>query len=225
MKKEKLFTKIENTLRGHFSKELMNRYFENPVDWINQNTTATVKDILQEAENLGLLEEPASYFIHYITTETTYMDEQCNFDSHEEAGEFIFDNYPTLILTIDEIKRKVKYTDLQGMTVLDIARYLKEFTLTKVYFRDDEIEKLDKSLAQDVRTYLFTPHGTYTVSNTISYEVEIDAEVDEARVNTFTCITNWLDIETVMNEEGESEMVIDPQGYNIPLSLIMVINR
>lgn len=76
----------------------------------------------------------------------------------------------------------------------------------------------------------FIPHGSYTVSNAGGYEVMLNDAGDAARVrdafgsdNPQT--SNWLEIEYVPNEEGNSEPVIDPNGYNIPLNMVMRINN
>ena len=84
----------------------------------------------------------------------------------------------------------------------------------------------------------FIVHGTYTVSNSGGYEIMISNSGDAARVrdafgsdNTKT--SDWLEIEYITDEEGEhdeednlpSEPIIDPQGYNIPLNMVMRVNR
>lgn len=82
----------------------------------------------------------------------------------------------------------------------------------------------------------FTPHGTYTVSNCIGYEVEIANSGDAARLRHYDPITEepeiteWLSIEFTFNEEwvdseddDEFIAVIDPEGYQIPLNQVMRI--
>jgi hypothetical protein len=77
----------------------------------------------------------------------------------------------------------------------------------------------------------FVPHGSYTVSNSGGYEVMLNDAGDAARVRDAFGSDNpqtsdWLEIEYVPDEEtGESEPVIDPNGYNIPLNMVMRINR
>lgn len=77
----------------------------------------------------------------------------------------------------------------------------------------------------------FTPHGTYTVSNAGGYEIMLSDSGDAAKVRDAFGSDNpetsdWLEIEYVPNEEtGESEPVIDPNGYNIPLNQVMRINE
>jgi len=74
----------------------------------------------------------------------------------------------------------------------------------------------------------FNPQGYYTVSNTGGYEVEIDNSGDQARLKLPNGkITDWLDIEYVPKEDNpeEHEPVIDPNGYNVPLNLVMRFNR
>lgn len=96
--------------------------------------------------------------------------------------------------------------------------------------------KLDGSFKPKLNEYFdneeeFTPHGSYTVSNTGGYEVMLNNSGDAAKVRDAFGSDNpktsdWLEIEYVNDDEtGESEPVIDPNGYNIPLSQVMRINK
>lgn len=72
----------------------------------------------------------------------------------------------------------------------------------------------------------FTTHGHYTVSNAGGYEIMLSDSGDAAKVRDAFGSDNpetsdWLEIEYVPNEDGEVEPVIDPQGYNIPLNMVM----
>jgi len=69
----------------------------------------------------------------------------------------------------------------------------------------------------------FKSHGTYTVSNTGGYEVELADSGDGARLKLPNGeITDWFEIEFIPNDEdGELEPVIDPNGYNVPLNMVM----
>ena len=74
----------------------------------------------------------------------------------------------------------------------------------------------------------FKIHGTYAVSNAGGYEIELNDSGDTARVRDAYGSNNpktsdWLDIECVQNDE-ESDLVIDPKGYNIPLNQVMRVN-
>jgi hypothetical protein len=76
----------------------------------------------------------------------------------------------------------------------------------------------------------FTPHGSYTVSNSGGYEIMLSNSGDAAKVRDAYGSDNpktsdWLEIEYVTDEEGESNPVIDPNGYNIPLNQVMRINE
>jgi hypothetical protein len=76
-------------------------------------------------------------------------------------------------------------------------------------------------------------HGYYTKSNTGGYGVILSDCGDSAKLvmNNEDCdvtgislhqVTDWLDIEYVMDEdEGEFVPVIDPDGFNVPLNLVM----
>jgi len=73
----------------------------------------------------------------------------------------------------------------------------------------------------------FIPNGTYTVSNAGGYEIMLNSSGDAAKVrDAFGSddpkTSDWLEIEFLPDEEtGESEPVIDPNGYNIPLNQVM----
>lgn len=93
--------------------------------------------------------------------------------------------------------------------------------------------RLDKTFKSKLNENFeeFTPHGTYTVSNTGGYEIMLNDAGDAAKVRDAFGSDNpktsdWLEIEYIPDEEtGESEPVIDPNGYNIPLNQVMRINE
>jgi len=75
-------------------------------------------------------------------------------------------------------------------------------------------------------------HGYYTVSNSMGYGVILSDCGDSAKLvitKDEPETTDWLEIEWVVNEDGELddegfpglEPVIDPEGYNVPLNLVM----
>jgi hypothetical protein len=88
-------------------------------------------------------------------------------------------------------------------------------------------ECLDLAIDEYEKFEEFTPHGGYTVSNTGGYLIELSECGDSARVkddygSDNPQISDWLEIEYVEDEDtGELEPVIDPNGYNIPLNLVM----
>ncbi len=76
----------------------------------------------------------------------------------------------------------------------------------------------------------FKVHGVYCWCNFGGYEVELHPSGDAARVRSNLgedCIgqvSEWLEIEYIPAEEEEEEdliPVIDPNGLNIPLNLVM----
>jgi hypothetical protein len=84
----------------------------------------------------------------------------------------------------------------------------------------------------------FMPDGTYTVSNAGGYEIMLSDSGDMAKVkDAFGSdtpeISDWLEIEYVPSEDGEMDdegypemvPVIDPNGYNIPLNMVMRIRE
>lgn len=83
----------------------------------------------------------------------------------------------------------------------------------------------------------FKVHGYYTISNAGGYEIELADSGDSARVRDAYGsdnpeISDWLEIEYVENEDGDVDEdgnlelvpVIDPNGYNIPLNMVMRAN-
>lgn len=76
----------------------------------------------------------------------------------------------------------------------------------------------------------FIPHGSYTVSNTGGYEIMLNDAGDAARIRDAFGSDNpqtsdWLEIEYIPTEDGDSEPVIDPNGYNIPLNQVMKLQE
>jgi len=83
----------------------------------------------------------------------------------------------------------------------------------------------------------FKVHGGYTISNTGGYEIELSdcgssARVKDAWGSDNPRISEWLEIEYIIDEDSEpdeegykeSEPVIDPDGYDIPLNMVMKVN-
>lgn len=93
--------------------------------------------------------------------------------------------------------------------------------------------------AEEVERVLsFEAVGYYTISNAGGYLVEIDPSGDAARLeinekgSSHYVLTDWLEIEYIEDENSEEDEegykesvpVIDPEGYNVPLSLVMRLN-
>jgi hypothetical protein len=76
----------------------------------------------------------------------------------------------------------------------------------------------------------FTAHGVYTVSNAGGFEIMLSDCGEAAIVRDCFGSDNpqtsgWLPIEYIESEDSEElEPVIDPEGYNIPLSKVVRIN-
>ena len=75
-------------------------------------------------------------------------------------------------------------------------------------------------------------HGYYTLSNAISYGVILSDCGDSAKLVLMKEepeTTDWLPIEWVVNEDEEVddegfpvlEPIIDPEGFDVPLNLVM----
>ena len=77
----------------------------------------------------------------------------------------------------------------------------------------------------------FEVHGTYTVSNHGGYEIMLSPDGESAKVRDAFGSDNpktsdWLEIEYIPDDDTlDYEPVIDPNGYNIPLSRVMRVNR
>lgn len=77
----------------------------------------------------------------------------------------------------------------------------------------------------------FKEHGFYTLGNAGGYLVEISdcgecARLKESWGNENPQITDWLPIEYDDSNEDECFVgVIDPGGYDIPLDMVIRINR
>lgn len=80
----------------------------------------------------------------------------------------------------------------------------------------------------------FTPHGGYTISNCLGYEVELSRDGESARLRMYDShdapkVSRWLEIEYVENPDAEEEdedrfwPVIDPERFNIPLEHVFII--
>jgi hypothetical protein len=70
-------------------------------------------------------------------------------------------------------------------------------------------------------------NGYYTKSNSCGYGV-ILSDCGEAAKLVMDLegwdVTDWLDIEYVIDEDGDEDEfvpVIDPEGFNVPLNLVM----
>ena len=98
-------------------------------------------------------------------------------------------------------------------------------------------ECLDLAIDEYEKHKNFKADGYYTISNSGGYLIEISDCGDSARVkdnygSDNPQISDWLEIEYVIDEDSEldeegykeSEPVIDPDGYGIPLNMVMRIN-
>ncbi len=78
----------------------------------------------------------------------------------------------------------------------------------------------------------FKAHGSYTISNTGGYLVEISdcgemARTKEAWGNDNPKVSDWLEIVYVDDPDSPEELipVIEPNGVNIPLNQVMKLNN
>ena len=102
--------------------------------------------------------------------------------------------------------------------------------------KDYEVPQADRKrkFAGGGGTDDFRVDGFYTISNSGGYEIMLDNSGDSAKVRDAYGSDNpktsdWLEIEYIDEEDGEldedgfpnSIPVIDPNGYNIPLDMVM----
>ena len=129
------------------------------------------------------------------------------------------------------------------MTKQDLKNYIiseakKLYKIEVLKERKESINKELKLLSEgnqyDDSDNSFIPSGYYTVSNSGGYEIMLSDDGEAAKVRDAFGSDNpetsdWLNIEYVTNEDGEvddqgypeTERVIDPNGYNIPLNQVM----
>ncbi len=119
-----------------------------------------------------------------------------------------------------------------------LTKYLMDLGIipnnSQIYSEEEFDNKIREEYTEGDEDEEFVVHGHYTVSNSGGYEIMLSDSGDAARVRDAFGSENpetsdWLEIEYVTDEEGEpdedgnlpSEPVIDPEGYNIPLNLVM----
>ncbi len=134
---------------------------------------------------------------------------------------------------VNENRLKLKRGELKEMISRVVNHVLSEsspFPEDREF--DSENDEWAVKAAEAVDAEGFTPQGTYTVSNTGGYEIMISDDGEMARVrDAFGSdnpeVSDWLPIEYIETDEldddgyPETEPVIDPNGYNIPLSQVI----
>lgn len=84
----------------------------------------------------------------------------------------------------------------------------------------------------------FIAHGVYNISNSGGFLVQISYSGDSVRLkDSFGSdnpkISDWFEIEYIPNEDGDLDEegnielipVIDPEGYNVPLNMVMRLDN
>ena len=95
----------------------------------------------------------------------------------------------------------------------------------------------DRNISNNSNLEEFRPNGTYTVSNSLGYYIQVSDDGESARVQNATDgddanpPSEWLEIKWIANPEIEQGdvvpedewniPVIDPDGYDIPLNQVM----
>ena len=133
------------------------------------------------------------------------------------------------------MRKKMTKQDLKNYIISEAKKLYKIEVLKE---RKESINKELKLLSEgnqyDDSDNSFIPSGYYTVSNSGGYEIMLSDDGEAAKVRDAFGSDNpetsdWLNIEYVTNEDGEvddqgypeTERVIDPNGYNIPLNQVM----
>ena len=134
-----------------------------------------------------------------------------DFDDEEEEEEFNFSDYEGNEQNSEGDESFGEFEDEEGLDEED--------------FSDTETDTTPQEDGADDEA--FEAHGTYTISNNGGYEIMISPDGDGAKVKEQDgTVSDWLEIEYIDDEDTlGSEPVIDPNGYNIPLSQVMRINR
>jgi hypothetical protein len=125
----------------------------------------------------------------------------------------------------EKLSYKSKEGKEEGQFGDNVADKDVEDEFEKVKLSENEMA-IDEMITGDDEVEEFIPHGTYTVSNSGGYEIMLSDSNDAAKVrDAFGSenpqVSDWLEIE--YDEDGDP--VIDPNGYNIPLNMVMRINE
>lgn len=94
-----------------------------------------------------------------------------------------------------------------------------------------QYEKYENEALEEQRIQSFIPHGVYACSYATSYLIEISKDCSNARIKlSDNEVTDWLEIEYIndcdCSNTCECEIIpiIDKEGYEIPLNMVMRLN-
>jgi len=138
---------------------------------------------------------------------------------------------PDSALTGSEVR-----TDEDGNYIVNGKRFADLETLESLDFAPADCQIITGAdfMIHEDSLLNFVCHGTYAYSNACGYEVELSPDGESARLRIngnepTATVTDWLPIEMVENDDADCEddsfhPVIDPDGHNIPIELVMRIN-
>jgi hypothetical protein len=158
-----------------------------------------------------------------------------NYDSKQVAFfNFHIDEKPILIQRLEDLYNN----EFKDQRIYDVINdWIDSINSYDGNSDDDISEDVDSIIDQGNDSDInqennepFEVHGYYTVSNSGGYEIMLSDDGEMARVrDAFGSddpeTSDWLPIEYVTSEDDEDEPVIDPEGYNIPLSQVMRANK
>lgn len=128
-----------------------------------------------------------------------------------------------------EFDMATKTVDEKQPEIKQIAKLLGEEDSKKIY---DIIQRFVKTfntrLNEEYRDGDFEANGTYTMTNSLGYEIQINYAGDAARIKEQDGkVSDWLEIEYIPSTDDPEKTIptIDPNGYNIPLDSVMKVNE
>lgn len=158
-----------------------------------------------------------------------------NVNQSQEIGDATaqVQNVSQNVTSVDQVPALAQGNTLKNTPAKDVAANPPtQIDISESNTNDADVKKnFNLSQSQNVDNDVFTPHGSYTVSNSGGYEVELSKDGGSARVRDAygsddPQVSEWFEIQYVPAQEGqELQPVIDPTGYNIPLNQVMRINN
>ena len=127
------------------------------------------------------------------------------------------------------MKNKMTTKDLKDYIISEAKKLHKIEVLKEEKKRiDKELKMLSEANQYDDEFDDFEADGFYTVSNAGGYEIMISDDGEKAKVrdafgSEHSKTSGWLRIEYDADEDANR--IIDPNGYDIPLNMVMRIRK
>lgn len=206
---------------------------------INENNTKSVVELTKigpDGKTYGIVRENQEYYIKTSTKTSNLIVEDFNYigglqNKKSEA-------YPSYAKAIKHLNLNFKslaeaYGKGGDINVFENDNLLTEDISGFSQYGGNGFSNegnLEGNEPLSMEEELFRVDGVYTVSNSGGYEIMLSDDGDSVKVRDAFGSDNpetsdWLEIEYVGSEDGEMEAVIDPNGYNIPLNMVMKANN